>query len=152
MRGIMFQFCLIAHASEVEIDALEGTTTIRDGNGYTTILEGSWEGEQPGDCAWPDRYVIQVSGTCDGAGAPIALLGPHCEGEEECRERCGDATEEWCGQNTAVQKQEGSEEVCTETYSKNCLRLACAPPTRCAWKSVVPGFDCRSFRTFSDLP
>ena len=84
--------------------------------------------------------MIQVDGTCDGAGAPIALLGPHCEGEEECRERCGDATEEWCGQNTAVQKQEGSEEECTETYSKNCLRLACAPPTRCAWKSVA---DCK---------
>ena len=57
MRGIMFQFCLIAHASEVEIDALEGTTTIRDVNGYTTTLEGSWEGEQPGDCdggLWPE--------------------------------------------------------------------------------------------------
>ena len=132
MRGIMFQFCLIVHALEVEIDALP------DGR----LLEGSWEGEQPGEC-WPDRYVIQVNGTCDGAGAPIALLGPHCEGEEECRERCGDATEEWCSAIVKVASDDGwgsAEEKCKETYSKNCLRLACAPPTRCAWKSVA---DCK---------
>ena len=81
MRGIMFQFCLIVHALEVEGAIIE-----------IDALEGSWEGEQPGDCdggLWTEagRYLIQVDGTCDGAGAPIALLGPHCEGEEECRER-----------------------------------------------------------------
>ena len=79
MRGIMFQFCLIVHASDVEIDALPDGRLLEEEKTYAeyeyddfdaSANEGSWEGEQPGDCAWPDRYVIQVSGTCDGPVDP----------------------------------------------------------------------------------